>query len=206
MTELAKNFITEFIKNLVCNITGVQFVYLTYTTKETIYRTSETNLYKLNIGANLTNLYNSDIKTLQNLTIEQIRENPKFAQFTNDEILQAKAEVLHSLTESIEYGIGNNSKYNKQGYYTHINKNIKYSVNENNEPIQLYINALSESKEVLKPCEIKKVKNSKNNTIIKDLIKYNYLKISKFREFRIDLNQIKKMNISGCKLLIDASN
>lgn len=206
MTELAKNLIIAFIKNLVSSITGVQFVYLTYTTKETNYRTAETSIYKLNIGANLTNLYNSDIETLQNLTIEQIKENPKFAQFTHDEIAHAKNEILTSLQESINFGIGNNSKYNKQGYYKHINKNIKYSIDENGDMQTLYINALSESKEVLIPATIKREKNSRNNTIIKSLIDRNYLKRSKFREFRIDISQIKQMNISGHKLLIDASN
>lgn len=205
MTELAKNLIIAFIKNLVSAITGVQFVYLVYTTKETIYKTAETSLYKLNIGANLTNLYNRDIETLQNLTIDEIKNNPKFAEFTHDEITQAKNEILTSLHESIEYGIGNNPKYTKQGYYTHINKNIKYSVDDNGNIQTLYINALSESKEVIKPCEIKKVKNSRNNTIIKDSIRYNYLKIAKIREFRIDVSQIKTMNINKHKLLIDAS-
>lgn len=206
MTELAKNLIIAFIKNLVSSITGVQFIYLTYTTKETNYRTSETSIYKLNIGANIGNLYQSDIETLQNLSIEQIKENDKFSQFTHDEINIAKNEILASLQESLNIGIGNNSKYTKKDYYKHINKNIKYSVNENDELQQLYINALCESKEVLLPATIKKVKNSSNKTIIKSLIDRNYLKRSKFREYRIDLNQIRSMSISGHKLLIDATN
>lgn len=206
MTELAKNLIIAFIKNLVSSITGVQFIYLTYTTKETNYRTSETSIYKLNIGANIGNLYQSDIETLQSLSIEQIKENNKFSQFTHDEINIAKNEILASLQESLNVGIGNNSKYTKQDYYKHINKNIKYSTNENNELQQLYINALCESKEVLLPATIKKVKNSSNKTIIKSLIDRNYLKRSKFREYRIDLNQIRSMSISGHKLLIDATN
>lgn len=206
MTELAKNLIIAFIKNLISSITGVQFVYLTYTTKETNYRTSETSIYKLNIGANIGNLYQSDIETLQNLSIEQIKENDKFSQFTHDEINIAKNEILASLQESLNIGIGNNSKYTKKDYYKHINKNIKYSVNENDELQQLYINALCESKEVLLPATIKKVKNSSNKTIIKSLIDRNYLKRSKFREYRIDLNQIRSMSVSGHKLLIDATN
>lgn len=205
MEQITENIIIAFIKNLVSSITGVQFAFITYTTKETNYRTAETSIYKLNIGANIENLYKSDIETLNKLTVEQIKDNPKFSQFNEYQIMLAKCEILDSLKESLDKGIGNNSKFTKQGYYIHLNKNIKYSVNENNEINQLYINALVESKEVLLPATIKKTKNSADNTIIKSLIDSNYLKRSKFREFRIDVNQIKSANISKHQLLIDAS-
>lgn len=205
MNNIAKQFIITFIKNLVSNIKGVQFVFLTYTTKETNYRTSETSLYKLNIGANIENLYNSDIETLENLTMEQIRENSKFSKFTDDEIIEAKNEILNSLHDSLNNGIGNNSNYTKQGYYKHLNKNVKYSTDEDGNIQTLYINALCESKQVLNPAIVKRVKNSRAKTIIKNLINSGYLKRSKFREYRIDINQIKTLNISKHKLLIDAS-
>lgn len=205
MEQITENIIIAFIKNLVSSIKGVQFAFITYTTKETNYRTAETSIYKLNIGASIENLYKSDIETLQALSVEQIKQHPKFEQFNEYQIMLAKCEILDSLKESLDKGIGNNSKFTKQGYYIHLNKNIKYSLNENNEINQLYINALVESKEVLLPATIKKVKNSADNTIIKNLIDYTFLKRSKFREFRIDVNQIKSANISKHQLLIDAS-
>jgi hypothetical protein len=205
MEQITSQIIIAFIKNLVSSITGVQFAFITYTTKETIYRTAETSIYKLNIGANVENLYKSDIETLQALTVEQIKDNPKFASFNEYQIMLAKCEILDSLKESLNNGIGNNSKYTKQGYYTHLNKNVKYSTDEHGNIQTLYINALSESKEVLVPATTKKIKNSADNTVIKSLIDSNYLKRSKFREFRIDVNQIKSATINKHQLLIDAS-
>ena len=205
MTNIAKQIIIAYIKNLISNITGVQFAFLTYTTKETNYKTPETSLYKLNIGASTENLYKSDLETLKGLSVEQIKLNPKFAKFNEYQIMLAKCEVIDSLQESLDKGIGNNSKYTKQGYYTHINKNIKYSIDEAGEVQTLYINALCESKEVLQAGTVKRIKNSSDNTIIKNLLKYEYLKQSKFREFRIDVNQIKNMTANKKQLLIDAS-
>ena len=205
METITKQFIIAFIKNLVSSVKGVQFAFITYRTKENFYRTEETSIFKLNIGASVTNLYKADIETLENLTVRQIKNNSKFTKFTESEILFAKNELLQSLNESVAVGVGNNSKYTKQGYFKHINKNIKYTVDENNEPQQLYINALVESKEVLIEATVKKVKNSKTKSIIKSLLSYNYLKRSKIRVLRIDLNQIKVLNINKNKLLIDAT-
>lgn len=195
----------EKITNLFSDITGVQFVFLTYTTKENNYRTAETSIYKLNLGASIENLYKSDLKALQALTKNKLLNSGLFTKFTWSEIKHAKQEIINSLNDSLLNGIGNNSNYRKQGYYEHLNKNVKYSMDENNEPQQLYINALSEDKQVLLPATVKRVKNSRNNTIIKQLLDRNYCKRSKFREFRIDIQQIKSLSVSGEKLLIDAS-
>lgn len=192
----------QHILTLISSILGVQFAFIKYTTKETIYKTAETSLYKLNIGANIENLYKSDISTLENLTLRQIKENPKFANFDPEIIAIAKQEIYESLLESIKYGIGNNSKNTKQNYYTYINKNVKYNVNDNSEII-IYFNGLCEDKQVLLPATIKKVKNSAQKTIVKNLLKYEYLKISKIREFIINENQIKSINANKQQLVIE---
>lgn len=192
----------QHILALISNILGVQFAFIKYTTKETIYKTAETSLYKLNIGANIENLYKSDINTLESLTLRQIKENPKFTDFNPETIAIAKQEIYESLLESIKYGIGNNSKNTKQNYYTYINKNVKYHVNDNSE-IVIYFNGLCEDKQVLLPATIKKVKNSAQKTIVKNLIKYEYLKISKIREFIINENQIKSINANKQQLIIE---
>ena len=198
--------IRDKILNLIYSIGGVQFCFLTYRTKETFYKTSEICQYKLNIGASINNLYQSDINTLNNLPIATILNNENFVGITEQDIIIAKNEILLSLNESLNLGIGNNTKFTKQGYFTHINNNLKYAINDTSNELTLYFNALIEERKVLLPATIKKVKNSNSKTIAKQLINSNYLKRSKIANFIISEKQIRKIVVNKQTLIIDTIN
>ena len=198
--------IRDKILNLIYSIGGVQFCFLTYRTKETFYKTSEICQYKLNIGASINNLYQSDINTLNSLDIQTIANNNQFSGISQNDILLAKNEILLSLNESLNLGIGNNTKFTKQGYFIHINNNLKYAINDSSNELTLYFNALIEERKVLLPATIKKVKNSKDKTIAKQLINSNYLKRSKIANFIISEKQIRKIAVNKQVLIIDTIN
>lgn len=198
--------IRDKILNLIHSIGGVQFCFLTYRTKETFYKTSEICQYKLNIGASINNLYQSDINTLNSLDIQTIANNNQFSGISQNDILLAKNEILLSLNESLDLGIGNNTKFTKQGYFIHINNNLKYAINDTSNELTLYFNALIEERKVLLPATIKKVKNSKDKTIAKQLINSNYLKRSKIANFIISEKQIRKIAVNKQTLIIDTIN
>ncbi len=198
--------IRDKILNLIHSIGGVQFCFLTYRTKETFYKTSEICQYKLNIGASINNLYQSDINTLNSLDVQTIANNNQFSGISQNDILLAKNEILLSLNESLDLGIGNNTKFTKQGYFNHINNNLKYAINDTSNELTLYFNALIEERKVLLPATIKKVKNSKDKTIAKQLINSNYLKRSKIANFIISEKQIRKIAVNKQVLIIDTIN
>lgn len=194
----------EQIKNALSNIGGVQFVYLTYKTKPTFYKDSETSIYKLNIGANLENLYLSDLQTLNNLSLRKIKLNEKFASIADFDIKLARLELIKTIVESLSCGIGNNSNYKLNGYFEHVNKTIKIHSNDNNIET-LYFNALCENKTILNAGKILKVKKSKPLTIAKNMLNYEYLKRSKIINMSLNETQIKSISINGNKIIIDAS-
>jgi hypothetical protein len=162
-----------FVKllNEFLNIKGNKFVNLKYRNKK-----GELSEYLLMVGVNLKNSYLKDIKKLE-------RVKPK-----DETEAQALSELLVSMRTSVETNF-NNPAYTKLDYYDHINKNVK--VNDNN----FYLNAFVLNKKVIEPIEYPKV-NSAPKTIAKNKLKKD-LRVSKFREFILDLDNISKANLNG---------
>ncbi len=154
-----------------------RFASLIYTNKQ-----GETSRYLLHLNVNYLRVVARDLKVLAGVKTE------------NETEVVAKNEVMASLEETIETK-GHNSKYTKEGYYTHLIHGVKYAEST------LYVNAFVLSRTVLVPGTYKEV-NSSAKTIAKNKFR-KMLKVGKFREFRIDLNQIHALTLNGKTLVIN---
>ena len=161
--------ILDKVINLLNSIgNSAQFICLTYKNQN-----NEISKYFICYNFNVKNMYEKSLNEIK--TIKLTVDSKLFS--------LAKNEIEESLKTSLQKGIGLNPNYTKIGYYEQTeNKNIK--IHENN----LYLNGYVVAKRIIQPGEYKKV-NSSEKTIIKNKIRKN-LRIGKFREFKIDLNNL----------------
>lgn len=154
-----------------------RFASIVYTNKD-----GETSRYLLHLNVNYLKVLARDLKVLESVKCENGTE------------VMAKNELMASLSTSIETK-GHNPAYTKEDYYEHLIHGVKYHEST------LYFNAFVLQRTVLVAGAYKKV-NSSAKTIAKNKFR-KMLKTGKFREFRIDLNQIHAMALNGKTLIID---
>ena len=157
-------------------IQGVSFISFNYTAKESGEKSKVTVI----VGASTENLYNKDVDYLTSLlpTLDGIRK-------------EVGTELLDSRKESLEKGIGNNSRYTKSDTYVHL-ENLP-GVKVHKEDGTLYITGLVHHKEVLEKGTYKTV-NSSDRTIEKNKIRKE-LPSSRFREYV--LKNIQSVRLNG---------
>jgi hypothetical protein len=145
-----------------------RFVSLTYTNKQ-----GEKSKYLVHLNVNYKKVVARDLKVLNATTCTGVEE-------------VARQELLASYSSTLE---GFNPNYTKHGYYEVLAHAVKFHENE------LYINAFVVSRTVIVPGEYKTV-NSSAKTIAKNRLR-KLMKVNKFREFKLDLNQIEDVKING---------
>lgn len=156
---------------------GVKFVSLEYVSKGT----GEHARHLLNVGGSVENMYRKDVQTLETEIIPNL---------TGEELSVAK-EILGSLKESLDLGIGNNSRYVHADTYTAIEgyPGVKY----HNETGEISVSGILVHKKVITPGTYKEVK-SRPRTIIKRNIE-SQLRKSKYRQFVIPMNDDRLMKV-----------
>lgn len=160
-------------------ISGVQFASLTYRTKAT----GELSRYTLILGANLENAYKGDIAKLE----------AAIPTLTDPLDIQAANEILTSLRNSMEKGIGNNDDFTLKGVYVATGIPSVF-INSNDNVLHLR-NVFVQSKVVLEEGEPRKEVKSKALTIAKDKMKKALgLRTNKLRQFALDNITIAKVN------------
>jgi len=159
---------------------GCRFVSFTYTNEK-----GEKSLQNILMGIRLESLYKSDLRSLKSLrsTLEGVD-------------LVACDELIVSLSESLEKGIGNNSAYTLKGYYTPVTTNgeVKFHQSENGDK-SLYFRGYVIKKTVLVKGVYPTVKSSPK-TISKNRIKKG-LKSGKLRTFKLNLNTLHTVKMNG---------
>lgn len=195
------------LQKILAAVTGAavnaQFVGLTYRAKGT----GEVARHTLMLGVKLEHVYRRDLAVVN----KRLQRNPfiaKYLQATREKHeemlndipvvelvrLQALTEIRDSLAESLKSGIGNNSRYTKQGYYTQVLPGVKVS----NETGEIYIAGFSRQKKVLQPGTYKVVKSSPL-TLCKNEERKS-LKCSKFREFVVSADTLETVRANGREL------
>lgn len=151
---------------------GVKFVSFPYESKGT----GEVANYLLNIGVSIENLYRKDITTLTDL----------LPTLTGDHLSVAQ-EILDSLNESLEKGIGNNSRYvhSAENADTYTNLEGFPGVKVHNETGDIYVSGILVRKTVIVEGTYKEVKSRPRTLIKKELEKG--LRKSKYRQFAIPM-------------------
>ena len=164
------------------SLEGVKLAEITYRNKGD--KTLAKHTFRL--GASIEKMYQDDIATIQSMlpTLQGIEYD-------------AAIEVMKSLQESLQVGIGNNSAYTCAGVYVHIED--AQSCDAHKETGALYVVGESLSREVIEAGEPKKPVKSAPLTIAKNKIRHA-LKSDKIRRFK--LTNVASASIYGDKIVV----
>jgi hypothetical protein len=167
-------------------VKGAQFASLTYRTKAT----DELARYTLLLGASVENAYAGDIQKVEDA----------LPTLTEPLEIEAAREILLSLRQSLDKGIGNNDAYTLQGVYTPTGiKGVYINTNDNILHIK---NVFVQSKVVLQEGAPRKPVKSKPLTIAKDRLKKALgLRSNKLRQFVLD--NITKAVVNGDTIIFE---
>ena len=167
-------------------VTGVQFASLTYRTKAT----DELARYTLLLGASVENAYAGDLQKVEDA----------LPTLTDSLDVQAATEIINSLRQSLDKGIGNNDAYTLQGVYASTGIPGVF-INTNDNALHLR-NVFVQSKVVLQEGKPRKAVNSKPLTIAKDNLKKMLgLRSNKLRQFALD--NITKARVNGDTIVFE---
>lgn len=171
------------------SLTGVQFVSLPTYSSEASENTEEAR-YVINVGVDYGKAKEQDIETLKTL------------EFTLDEA-QDKGFELELLNEAQEALLAaalkpkkDNPRAQAHDVYTHISNGLKYHEGNN----ELYVFGQKISKKVLVEGE-KKEDTRRPLTKAKDYIRNNYLKTSKYRQFKF--KNVESLKVNGETLQVN---
>ena len=164
------------------SLEGVTLAEVTYRNKGD--KTLAKHTFRL--GFSLAKMYEQDIATIEALL-------PTLSGIDYD----AAVEVLKSLQESLQVGIGNNSAYTCAGVYVQLEG--AQSCDAHKETGALYILGESLSREVIEAGEPKKPVKSAPLTIAKNAVR-RHLKSDKIRRFK--LTNVASAAIYGDKVVV----
>ncbi len=144
----------------------------------------------LHLGTNLERAYRDDLETL--LANREL--------YVNEPIyLLAIDELIASVRNSLEKGIGNNDAYTKKDTYEQLAPNVKM----HKETGALYVSGFQHRKTVIETLkERKPVKSSEKTIAKKTIAKRLNLKKDKFREYIIDEKHMGRVRVKGNTLYI----
>lgn len=169
--------------------TGARFAGLTYTSAES----GETCRYNLVLGVNMVSLYKSDARTLDAL-------RPTLAEGSIESV--ACDELIASVNESLEKGIGNNSAYTLKGYYQPVTPNGEVKLHQDDKgQTFLYLRGYVVKRTVIVPGTHKAVKSSPKTLAKKNIEKS--LKRGRIRTFKINVANLHGVKMNGAVIEIE---
>ncbi len=166
---------------------GSRFANITYTNKvggKVI--TPETSRFHLILGASTENMYQTEIEKLEDFI---------YGAWIKTEVQKLAAiEMLDSRKESLEKGVGNNSRYTNADTYISFD-----GLRIHKETGEVYVSGLEQSKTVIVAGTYKTVKSSP-----KTLAKAHIAKVCGFSKFRLfTLDNISRAALNGNVLEIE---
>ena len=140
------------------------------------------------VGVDLENVYRRDLKALrevERMEVDALR-------------LQAIAEVIASVENSLEKGIGNNDAYTCADTYTHFGANMKM----HKETGEFYVSGFVVRKTVLEVFAQRKAVKSSEKTLAKNAVKNKYTRMAKFRQYKVNSENMRSVSASGNRLVL----
>lgn len=181
---------------------GCRIAVFEYTTK----KTGEISEFTVLLGVSMFRSYSRDLSILESIkdkipnlirdkTIRKVIAN-KPIHINDYEI--ARIELVKSLIESVNEGIGNNINNPLRGLYEYYSRGIRFRLDEfkKDEVSDVLFTGMIISKKIIKPGIIKQI-NSSPKTLAKQEIKKKLLKIGKVRNFCIEIGNLHKIKLDG---------
>lgn len=144
------------------------------------------------VGIRLENAYRRDLTVLEEVNRHETDATRKLA----------INEHMESLRESLEKGIGNNSRYTCKDVYSHVKGNGSVKVHDDNGMV--YLTATVIRKRVLVKKADRKAVNSSAKTIAKNQIKNEYCKMSQFRQYKLDAGSISSVSFAKNRIIFNS--
>jgi hypothetical protein len=170
--------LVAIVANISTQKKGARFASLTYTAKGT----GEVARHTVCLGVSVERAYRRDIAMLS-----AKRDSLQGV------ALVACDELITSLQESLDKGIGNNSAYTCAGVYESVCRGVKF----HKETGEVYVTGFSIGKEIIIKGEHKAVKSSEK-TIAKNALRRE-MKSGKFRQFALPV--VASARAEGAKLV-----
>lgn len=145
------------------------------------------------VGLKLENAYKYDLAVLEEINRHE----------TDGLRLEAMAEIMISLRESLEFGIGNNHRYTNKNTYTHV-EGKNGSVKVHNDNGMAYLSGTVVRKRVLAYKAERPVVNSRPKTIAKNQIKKEYCKMSNFRQYKLNADSLTSISFAHNRIIFNA--
>jgi hypothetical protein len=164
-----------------------RFVSLNYTSKGT----GEIARHTIRIGASVENAYRKDLRTLEKELCSMrvaLNDGHAWQGLSLSVAILACEEMISSLKESLDKGIGNNSAYTCKDVFVNIAKGIKV----HKESGEVHLTGFGRSKVTLQEGTHKSV-NSSEKTLAKKKLK-KLLLSGKFKQFVLPNVESAKMN------------
>jgi len=181
------NTLKTVVENLKTTSNGVTFVGINYTNKD-----NEQSQYLINVGVSYENAKKKDLLSLQNLDVNKI-ENFKGLDADSIAVLDdAKKALISALIKP------NKAQSQAQiDAYSHLSNGMKI----HNETFDLFVFGFKVKKTVqvkgdYKPTEFA-FEGAKPLTRAKNFIRTQLMKSSKYRQFKINADQLHKMKVAG---------
>ena len=181
-----QNNFSTLVENLKA-VTGVSFVGVNYTNQK-----NEKSQYLINIGVSYENAKAKDLQTLQELKVSEIKNYKGLDKDAITELDKAKDALIKALIKP------NKAKSDGQkNAYTHLINGMKI----HNKTHDLFVFGFKVKKTVEIKGEYKKTEfayeGSKPLTRAKNYLRVQYMKSTKYRQFKIVSEQAHKFKLSG---------
>lgn len=121
--------------------------------------------------------------------------------YVNDAVqLQAIDELIASVKNSLDKGIGNNDAYTKKDKYERLAPNLKYDKDSG----KIYLSGFVIGKTVLEHKKDRKPVNSAPKTIAKNVIRKRHTKLDKFRDFILDEKHFGSISVNKNRIVVNS--
>jgi len=197
MTKMTKQ-VAKMIKLIIAmfaNLNGSSFVGIkNYVSSSTGEVSNHVVIANFNYG----NAVEKDLKALQSATLKDIEAIVTSTGFPYELVIQAIKKLTDSFIKNMNPETKSVQSKAQAEAYINITNSIRYGIATQ----QLYIYALSVSKQVLVKGEYKTV-NSSPLTLCQNAVKkYFDFSTSKFRNFVVSPDQLSGVNIAGEKIVL----
>ncbi len=177
--------LAEVVRNVV-SLKAPRFISFIYETEH------EISAVTVLVGYNLERAYRRDLATLTELKNHE----------TNAVRLMAMDEIIASLQNSLEKGIGNNDAYTCKNVYTKVEGNGSAKVHD--EFGMVYLQGSVVRKRVLAYKKERKTVNSAEKTIIKNQVKKDYCKLTSFRQYKLDATSLTSISFAHNRIIFNS--
>ena len=190
---MANTNFSKLVENLKLTANGVTFVGINYTNQQ-----GEKSNYLINIGASYENAKKKDLETLQNLDVKNIKNYKGLDSESITVLNEAKKALISALIKP-----NKTQSQAQKDAYTHLINGMKI----HNDTYDLFVFGFKVKKTIQIKGDYKQTdytyEGAKPLTRAKNYLRVEFMKSTKYRQFKISKNQLHTLKMSGDTITFD---